>query len=103
MTKPIKAVSVVKKENPVITLKHTFTHHDSLTAFVGDDEMKIKVMIVPVKGAVSVKNAPGRKKPSKTAISSYETASGMEKRRGKIEAEMTDRAFLDRWGGKNKR
>jgi hypothetical protein len=61
MIKPIKAVSVVKKVNPVITLKHTFTHHDSLSAFVGDDEKKIKVMIVPVKGAISSKKAPRTK------------------------------------------
>lgn len=64
--KPIKAVAVVKRDNPVLKFNQIFTHQDSLTTFVDEDEMKIKVMIVPVKGRQTVYTPTGRAKARKT-------------------------------------
>ncbi len=55
----IKAVAVVSKENPRLSLKFIFTHHDAMTTYVGPNERKIKVLITPVKQAVAAKKAPG--------------------------------------------
>jgi hypothetical protein len=58
MTKPIKAMAVVSKSNPRLSVNEIYSYHDSLSIRVNDDEAKIKVMIVPVKGSVSVKKGP---------------------------------------------
>ena len=65
MTKAIKAIAVVSKSNPRISVKDIYSHHDSLSIRVNEDERKIKVMIVPVKGQQTPKSAPGRIKRGK--------------------------------------
>jgi len=54
MTKPIKAMAVVSKSNPRLSVNEIYSYHDSLSIRLGDDEAKIKVMIVPVRGSQSV-------------------------------------------------
>jgi len=65
MIKPIKAMAVVSKSNPRLSAKEIYSYHDSMSIRLGDDEAKVKVMIVPVKGSQTPKSAPGRVKRGK--------------------------------------